>query len=102
MKTSVIFSSGVARLARLAWLSWMLTMAMSSFASGLTDGSFVNVLLTVGSRSVDIQVDNSVGTTQSGKTYLLGRDDSANAYLTILDQSGAQIATNVISGITPA
>ncbi len=102
MKTSVIFSSGVARLARLAWLSWMLTMAMSSFASGLTDGSFVNGLLTVGSRSVDIQVDNSVGTTQSGKTYLLGRDDSANAYLTILDQSGAQIATNVISGITPA
>ena len=102
MNTSVIFSSRVARLGRLAWLSWMLTTAMSSLAAGLTDGSFVNGLLTVGSRTVDIRVDNSVGTTWSGTTYVLGRNDSANAYLTLLDKTGAQIFTNVISGITPS
>ena len=96
MNTSVIFSSGVARLGRLAWLTWMLTTAMTSLAGGLTDGSFVNGLLTVGSRTVDIQVDNSVGTTQSGNTYVLGRNDSANAYLTLVDKSGAQVATNEI------
>ncbi len=105
MKTSVKFFSRAARFCRRACLPLMVLAAMRSHAA-LADGSFVQGLLSatvVGTHTVDMRVDNSVSTAWSGMTYVLGRDDANNAYLSLFDQSGAQSGSRMtIAGITPS
>lgn len=112
MKTSTQFFARFGRLFQsrvmLAFLAATLPLAIQAQSAG----SFVQELQFPNKApTIDIRVDNSVGTVKSGTTYVLGGDDSGNAYLRKFDATGGEaffiVGANpvnqvTIAGITPS
>jgi len=99
-RRGIVFAGLAAGLPLAAWAQSNSVAVAGSFVQEL---QFPNT-----GHTVDTRVDNSVGTTKSGITYVLAADYSANTYLRKFDPSGAEaIFANggnqvVISGIAGA
>jgi len=114
MKTKTNFAAWLLRRCRHSLTVAGLATVLAPVAAGAQSaGSFVQeIQLPNRARIVEVRPDNSVGTTKTGITYVLGTDASS-AYLRKFDASGAQanfiIGTNatsvtnqiVIAGINP-
>ncbi|MBW8864294.1 MAG: hypothetical protein JF609_05100, partial [Verrucomicrobia bacterium] len=104
MKTSSFFTTRFGNFFRHGILLAVLAAGLPSAALAQSVGAFVEPLQFI---TVDTRVDSSVGTIKSGITYVLGRDDSANAFLRKFDASGAAAVFDngsnqvTIAGITP-